>query len=301
MGKEVYDSQRSKNIVMGNPTNEENWAARERLRMIEVLLWWRGWVRRGDLIDVFGISAAQASGDLQRFLELNRAGVIYHTNRKRYEAGESFVCRLHRPSLAEAVTLLMGQGAGNAALTMRAEPVLAQSNDLVDIVTMPQRVMNDRAVRTLVMAMLRKETVEVRYASVNSSTRKLRTLVPRAIAWDGTRWHARCWDPEHQEWRDYVLGRMEECRWAKFDADEPPADTEWETFVILKLKPNASLSKEAKAAIKMDYGMSSDVLEIRVRKAMVKYVRQNLGLPWQNGSKETWEPYFQVVSEKKEA
>ena len=299
--KRLQSSAKQLTIFMGNLTNEENWAARERLRMIEVLLWWRGWVRRGDLIDVFGISAAQASGDIQRFLELNRAGVIYHTNRKRYEAGESFTCRLHRPSLAEAVTLLMGQRAGNAALTMRAETVPTQASDLVDIVTMPQRVANERAVRTLVMAMLRKETVEVRYASVNSSTRKLRTLVPRAIAWDGTRWHARCWDPEHSEWRDYVLGRMEECRWAKFDADEPPADIDWETFVILKLKPNSSLSKDAKAAIKMDYGMSADVIEIRVRKAMVKYVRQNLGLPWENGSQATWEPYFQVVSEKKEA
>jgi predicted DNA-binding transcriptional regulator YafY len=285
---------------MGNATNEENWAARERLRMIEVLLWWRGWVRRGDLISIFGISAAQASGDLARFLELNRAGVIYHTNRKRYEAGDSFTCRLHRPSLAEAVALLMGQGPGNAALTMRAEPVPMQASDKVDIVMMPQRVSNERAVRTLVMALLRNESVDVRYASVNSSTRKLRTLLPRAIAWDGSRWHARCWDPEHQEWRDFVLGRMEECRWAKFEVDEPPVDTEWETFVVLKLKPNASLSKEAKAAIKMDYGMTSDVMEIRVRKAMVKYVRQNLGLPWEHGGAETWEPYFQVVSQKKE-
>ena len=285
---------------MGNVTNEENWAARERLRMIEVMLWWRGWVRRGDLINGFGISAAQASGDLQRFLELNRTGVIYHTNRKRYEAGDSFTCRLHRPSLAEAVTLLLGQNPGNAAVTMRSEPAPAQSSDLADMVYMPQRVVNDRAARCLMMAILRKQAVDVRYLSVNSASRKMRTLVPRALAWDGTRWHARCWDGEHQEWRDYVLGRMEECRWAKGDLEEPPADTDWETFVILKLKPNAALSKEAKAAVKMDYGMSSDVKEIRVRKAMVKYLRRNLGLPWENGSKDNFEPHFQVVSEKKE-
>ena len=165
---------------------------------------------------------------------------------------------------------------------------------------MPQRVVNDRAARCLMMAILRKQAVDVRYLSVNSASRKMRTLVPRALAWDGTRWHARCWDGEHQEWRDYVLGRMEECRWAKGDLEEPPADTDWETFVILKLKPNAALSKEAKAAVKMDYGMSSDVKEIRVRKAMVKYLRRNLGLPWENGSKDNFEPHFQVVSEKKE-
>ena len=71
--------------------------------------------------------------------------------------------------------------------------------------------------------------------------------------------------------------------------------------MTLKLKPNASLSKEAKAALKMDYGMTSDTLDLRVRKAMVKYVRQNLGLPWDSSAKEPWASYFQVVSEKKES
>lgn len=301
MGKSANMQPELKNILMGNLTNEENWAARERLRMIEVLLWWRGWVRRGDLLDCFGISAAQASGDIQRFLELNRNGVIYHPNRKRYEAGESFTCRLHRPNLAEAVTLLLGQNPGHAALSMRTESTPAAASDLVDMIHLPQRVVNDRAVRVLVMALLRKEAVEVKYLSINSSSRKTRTLLPRALGWDGSRWHARCWDTEHSEWRDYVLGRMEECKWSKKDVDEPPSDDDWSTFVVLKLKPNSALSKEAKAALKMDYGMTSDTKEIRVRKAMVKYLRQNLGLPWDSNSKEPWVPYFQVVSEKKES
>ena len=288
-------------LSMGNLTNEENWAASERLRMIEVLLWWRGWVRRGDLIDGFGISAAQASGDLQRFLELNRTGVIYHTNRKRYEAGDNFTCRLHRPSLAEAVTILFGKNPGHAALSMRSEPAPAQAGDSVDLLMMPQRVVNDRAARVLLMAIQRKLAIEIRYLSVNSATRKWRLLVPGALAWDGFRWHARCWDAENQEWRDFVLGRMEECRWAKAKCEEPPKDVDWETFVVLKLKPNSALNKEAKAAVKMDYGMTADTKEIRVRKAMVKYLRRNLGLPWENGAKHVWEPHFQVVSEKKES
>lgn len=286
---------------MGNLTNEENWAARERLRMIEVLLWWRGWIRRGDLIQCFGISAAQASGDLQRFLELNRTGVIYQPNRKRYEAGDAFTCKLHRPSIAEAVTLVLGQAPGHAVLTMRSEPGPVAADDLVDVLSLPQRTVNDRAARLIVMAILRKEAVDVKYLSVNSSSRKMRTLVPRALAWDGTRWHARCWDQEHSEWRDYVLGRMEECRWSKAKLGEIPEDIDWNTFIILKLKPNASLGKDAKAALKMDYGMTSDTRELRVRKAMLKYYRHNLGLSGESGSNESWVPYFQVVSEKKES
>ncbi|MEN9991653.1 MAG: hypothetical protein RLZZ224_1355 [Verrucomicrobiota bacterium] len=285
---------------MGNLTNEENWAARERLRMIEVLLWWRGWIRRGDLIQCFGISAAQASGDIQRFLELNRTGVIYQPNRKRYEAGDNFTCKLHRPNLAEAVTLVLGQAPGHAALTMRTEIAPGAAGDLVDVLCMPQRSLNDRAARTIVMAILRKEAVDVKYLSVNSSSRKMRTLVPRALGWDGSRWHARCWDHENSEWRDFVLGRMEECRWSKAKLEDIPEDIDWNTFVILKLKPSPALGKDAKAALKMDYGMTADTREIRVRKAMLKYYRHNLGLA-ADANSDAWEPYFQVVSEKKES
>jgi hypothetical protein len=51
----------------------------------------------------------------------------------------------------------------------------------------------------------------------------------------------------------------------------------------------------------MDYGMTSDTREVRVRKAMLKYYRHNLGLSAEAGSNESWAPYFQVVSEKKES
>jgi len=51
---------------MGNKTNDQNWAATERLRFIEACAWWKGIVQRQDLVGLFGISMAQASSDLQR-------------------------------------------------------------------------------------------------------------------------------------------------------------------------------------------------------------------------------------------
>jgi len=43
----------------------------ERLRFIEAGAWWKGRVNCQDLAGLFGASMAQASSDLQRYLELN--------------------------------------------------------------------------------------------------------------------------------------------------------------------------------------------------------------------------------------
>jgi len=74
---------------MGNKTNDQNWAATERLRFIEVCAWWKGIVNRNDLVGLFGISMAQASLDLHRYLEMNPDAFVYNLRQKRYEPGAS--------------------------------------------------------------------------------------------------------------------------------------------------------------------------------------------------------------------
>lgn len=260
---------------MGNMTNDENWAARERLRMIEVLLWWRGWIRRTDLIDYFGISPAQASSDLQRYLELNGTAVLYHTARKRYEAGEAFFCEVHEPQWEEALALLPGAVPERRAT---ATDVEASAEAVVDSVQPLRRKVKESVQRRIYLALRGKQAVEVRYLSVNSSSRRWRKIVPRGFGWDGNRWHVRAWDAEAGLWKDFVLGRMEDCRWPEALTEEPPRDVDWETFITLKIKPNRKLDKAAQDAIRLDYGMGNQGLTLRVRKAMELYWKRRLHL-----------------------
>ena len=51
-------------FTMGNISNPENWAARERLRFIERAAFWRGWLQREEMARVFGQSVQQCSADL---------------------------------------------------------------------------------------------------------------------------------------------------------------------------------------------------------------------------------------------
>jgi len=251
---------------MGNLTNEENWAARERLRAVEQWLWWRGWVGRGDLVVRFGISAAQASGDLQKYLEMNGKGVSYQTSRKRYEAGEDFTCALHEPSLEEAVRVFLG-GSGREA---SACGNVAES-DQVAILQLPKRVAPVEIARRVFVALLGGKRLRVFYHSVNSDGAEWRYLRPGALAWDGRRWHVRAWCEKREEWRDFVLGRMGKAEWPEAYEGSMPLDEDWNAWETLKLRLNPMLGAEARASLKLDYGMEGEVIEVKVRRALRGY------------------------------
>lgn len=261
---------------MGNETNLENWAARERLRWVEVMLWWQGWVGRAALREVFGISAAQASSDLQKYAELNAGAMAYHTSRKRYESGARMKCVLHEPALEEGLALL-DEGMS------RLPRVGVEEGALVGLVSLPKRGAKRTVARRIVLAALTGQQVRVRYHSVASGTARERVLVPRAFGWDGHRWHARAWDGESGEWRDFVLGRMEKVAWPEEWAGKLPKDADWEKWVKVRLKVNPKLKKEAREALRMDYGLAGDVLELRVRKAMEAYLLAGLFLEEETG------------------
>ena len=66
-----------------------------RLALIEERLFWLGEVNRADLVRRFGVSLAQASADIARYLARARQGPVLRQAAKRYVADASF-----RPVLA---------------------------------------------------------------------------------------------------------------------------------------------------------------------------------------------------------
>jgi predicted DNA-binding transcriptional regulator YafY len=252
---------------MANKTNEENWAARERLRVLEMLLWWRGWVGRSDLLERFGISAAQASSDFQKYLDLNGRGISYQTRRKRYEAAEDFTCRLHEPSLDEAVRVLLA-----GEVRPAAGMVVAGNSEKVAILALPKREALPGIGRRVVMALLAGGRLRVFYHSLSSNAATWRYLRPAALAWDGRRWNVRAWCENRREWRDFVLGRMSKADWPEPAEEVLPADEDWQTWETVRLRINPELGAEARAALKMDYGLENEVMEVRVRRALRGYL-----------------------------
>jgi len=257
---------------MANKTNEENWAARERLRAVEMMLWWRGWAGRADLVEWFGLSPAQASSDFQKYLELNGAQVSYQTSRKRYEASPVFECRLHTPELEEAVRVFLG---GEIPGGMRVESARVAS-ERVAVLKLPDRSASVEIARRVFVALLAGRRVQVFYHSLSSGGAGWRYLRPGALAWDGRRWHVRAWCETRLEWRDFVLGRIEKVEWPEAAAGGVVADVDWETWETIRLRVNPALESDAKASLRMDYGLAGEVMEVRVRRALKGYLLAEL-------------------------
>jgi hypothetical protein len=280
--------------TMGNETSLENWASRERLRMVEVFLWWRGWVGRGDLGEVFGISSAQASSDLQRYQELNPGAMGYQTSRKRYESSARMKCVLHEPRLPEGLSLLEEGVGGMVPQSQRLIDGKAGSGR-VAVVSLPKRGSQAAVERRLLLAAMGRRPVKVTYLSLSEGEVKPRVIVPHAFGWDGRRWHTRAWDQGHEDWRDYVLGRFDKASWPQEEAVEDlPKDEDWERLETIHLQVNPKLSEKAKAGIRLDYGLKDDVLKLKVRTAMKPYLLAELFI--EEGKAKELPRHFRLIS-----
>lgn len=258
---------------MGNRSNREQWAGRERQGFIERAAWWRGMVNRGDLREVFGISAAQASADLQGYLELNPGALVYHLSRKRYEARPEMRCVLHVPQLEDAVRGIWGEGApfaiqGGGGATGK-----------VDVFSPPTRRAGEAVERRVFLAVDGGLRLRVKYWSVRGSSGAWREIGPRALGHDGYRWHVRAWCFGNGDFRDFVLSRIEEADWPGAAFTPPLPDDAWERFAVLRLRANRELDEDGRKAIERDYGMVDGKLEIRVRVAMREYFLAHLRVP----------------------
>lgn len=263
---------------MGNSTNDRNWAAMERLRFIESCAWWKGIIQRQDLVEVFGVSMAQASSDLQRYLELNPAAFVYNLRKKRYEAMPEMKCLLSVPNLDEAVSRFLG-GDARAGWSMANDGGSHQ----VAVLAMPVRKASQEVERRIFLAVWHGFRVHLRYASVHSGKEEWRWLRPHAFGHNGARWHVRAWCEQHEDFRDFTLSRIAEVAWSRESADLPAADKDWDTFVTLKVVPHAKLSEAQRKAVERDFAMTSGVLKIKLRKAMEGYLRDRLGIAMANG------------------
>jgi len=248
---------------MGNRTDPKKWPARERLLQVELLAFWRGWVRRQDLTTKFGISTPQASADLAAYNRINPVALNYDSSMKRYFGTPGM-----RPVLSK--------GNFNEALSVISEVQGEQVEGVIRI-DLPLRTEPTAIVRQLVAAKLAHDAVEIRYYSINSGTVDWRWISPSAFAHDGYRWHVRAWCHRDNAYKDFVFGRIERIRAIK-PAGKRPADHEWLQHVTVRFRARTSLSKVQRQAVERDFAMENGVGQIRVRRAMLLYTLAYLGL-----------------------
>lgn len=252
------------------------WGVEQRLEFIEFRLFWEGGINRGDIIEMFGVSVPQASRDLAMYQEVAPGNVDYDKRAKRYIPIPGFRPRFLRPDPSVYLSRLRVLGEGLA----RPEDSWVAHVPEVDIAVTPHRLIDTTILRSVLMAMRERRSLDVCYQSMNTKRPDpvWRRITPHAFGYDGFRWHTRAFCHLENRFKDFLLPRILEAG----SFAEPVAlgdkDTLWQEYVGIEIAPHPKLTDSQKKVVAKDYGMSDGAMVLSVRYAMLFYVLKRLGL-----------------------
>lgn len=235
-----------------------------RLVYLDQCLAWRGQVNRKDLIERFGISSPQAAIDFREYLERVAAPKpSYDAVRKCYVADRKHVGLPFPHDIGSPDEFVASATQGRF---LRLPSPVRQCPPFV--------------MRQLYQAIEQQLKIEIDYVSMSSGLRLNQWIAPAHFASDGERLHVRAWSFHHQEWRDYLPVRvLPESSFSAEPIDEQlPRDADWEELVEIRLRPLSGLSDEQKAAVRLEYGFTEEVLSFQVRKSLEFYIKRRWGL-----------------------
>ncbi|ALC15260.1 hypothetical protein DSOUD_0468 [Desulfuromonas soudanensis] len=240
------------------------WAARRRLELIEMELFWSGRVNRHTLMEKTGISKAQASADLAQYKKLAEDNFAYNLTEKTYQVSPTFSPLFISTSPQVFLTQLAFDG-GNA-----------------EQLRLPARDIQPALLRVIAQAVQSATCVDITYQSMSSPKPNARVIAPHSFVSDGWRWHMRAFDFRTSSFRDFLLARIlrtqeyaapvnqEDHPWSK------EKDAEWHTMVPLKIVPHPGLSPQQRAVVAGDFAMVNGEVVFSVRQACLFYVLRQL-------------------------
>ena len=259
---------------MGEGKPSLRWSVEQKLQFIEFRLFWEGHVNRADLMDTFGVSLNQASGDLNRYIALAPDNMVYDKSGKSYVRSSSFKPLFLKPDASQYLAQVRSVAEG----IVTPEDAWIGNLPTFDATPSPARGIDPTVLRSIVIAIRRRDAVEVRYQSMSSPDPEWRWIAPHALAFDGFRWHARSFCEKSGEYRDFVISRIIDTRQSRSTEMQATADVAWDEIVALEIGPHPELSPNQKRVIELDYGMQNGRVVIPVRRALLYYALKRLGL-----------------------
>jgi hypothetical protein len=257
------------------PVDERRpWTQNRRFEFIEWKLFWEGALNRSDLEEAFEISTPQASVDLRRYRELAGDNIEYDGTSRFFRPtpaiNPSFL-KVSADRLLIQLRAFLTGALPRREIWFRDLPSVDMAPDIV-------RHVDAECLRLILDAIRTRHCVEVRYQSLTNS--RTRQIAPHALAFDGYRWHVRAWACDRDDFRDFVLTRIDKIRPGPKADFDPADDLEWNTKVTLDLRAHPGLTEEQSLAIQRDYAMEGGKREIEVRLSMAYYfiMRMNLDL-----------------------
>ncbi len=248
------------------------WGIERRLELIEFRLHWDGRLNRRDLVEMFGVSAQQASADIARYEELAPGNMEYDRSTKTYVRSGRFKPKLIEPGASTYLNelRLSAEGLTHETWIGHVPPV--------SILPVQARSVDWRRLRDVVCAIRGGEAIEIFYQSFSKSEPEWRWIAPHALGFDGIRWHARAWCLRSLAFKDFSLARMQGSRGTRTIALNPKDDKDWSESVDIVVVADPTLTAAQRKAVEIEYGMKDGKLKISVRRAFLLYALRRLGL-----------------------
>jgi hypothetical protein len=261
-------------VAVGDSKPSLRWGVEQKLQFIEFRLFWEGHVNRSDLIDKFGVSPNQASGDLNRYIALAPDNMVYDKSGKTYVRSSAF----NPLFLKLDATQYLSQVRSVAEGVITPEDAWIGNLPAFDATPAPARGIDPVVLRSIVTANKRHQAIEILYQSMSAADPEWRWIAPHALAFDGFRWHTRSFCEKSGEYRDFVISRILEARQTRAAKTQAGSDVAWEEMVELEVGPHPDLSLNQRRVIELDYGMENESVTIPVRRALLYYALKRLGL-----------------------
>lgn len=247
------------------------WDLLTRYRLIEIVAQWEGRLTTNHLVNSFGIGRQQASKDINSYLaDIAPNNLVYDRYLKGYKPSDSFKPKLTTGTADEYLHVL----SRNKDITHTFEGLdLGFAN--TEILRIPLRSVEPAILRALVQAAREHKRVELGYISMSSATEEERILVPHTLVCTPLRWHVRAYCEKHKDYRDFVLSRFRGA--PDFNGESEftaMQDTEWNSQVTIRLRPDSRLNAAQQQIIARDYGMTDQELAITTKAPLVGYMLQ---------------------------
>jgi hypothetical protein len=240
------------------------YSQRDRLAYIEVRAEFIGEVRRSDLVSRFGIQTAAATRDLAEYRAIAGRNLEYRSDIKAYVCSELFRPVFDMP--VERILHWLAIGYGEVGGPAARPPIPSAGTALAT------QVRRD-VLSAVTRAITSRQAVQVSYRGMSSGL-TTREIVPFAIADSGLRWHVRAFDRRSADFRDFILGRLDDARvlaGATGEHEHPDQDIQWSRVTELELVPHPA-NVQHPDTIEAEYGMVNGVLQVRARAAMTGYL-----------------------------
>ncbi len=256
--------------------NEIKWATRQRLQYIELMAYYTGVVTRSDVAKAFGISDAAATKDLKFYGDIAPENLLYKHNVFGFVPTAAF--KEVFADLSPATVLPMIE----ANLTVVGGPNKdsAVFGIPIDGLALPNRLPDKSVLAEVTRAIHNRKKLQVSYHSLSKkATNQKRIIEPHSLANTGFRWHVRAYNEDTFDFRDFVLSRFEDAQCLDKVAESGAQyDDDWVEIITLKLTPHPKLDKKNQTSLLIDYGSKNEVIEIKIRRALIGYLLQQLSV-----------------------